>query len=234
MKRRGQELHHRPELRQYMLPTLVYYLKLIELPNLEVETYLRHEIESNPMLEETVSDNSDDNESGDPEEGDGSVDKEIDMDDISFMELFSEATQLPTDRKEYDFDPIENVPAQDDRLYDILMRQARDAFTGNDLELAQFIISNIEDDGYLAITPEDICTNGYIMDNVTAIIAAIQHFDPIGCAWRDVREPLLIQLSHAGYSEDSIEYMLVRDYFKELQCNTPRDIIKSMDITTHK
>jgi RNA polymerase sigma-54 factor len=214
-----------------MLPTLVYYLKLIELPNLEVETYLRQEIESNPMLEETTLDSSDDTDTGDNDEEDRSSDSEIDMDDISFMELFSEATQLPSDRKEYDFDPIENVPAQEDKLYDILMRQAREAFSGNDLELAQFIISNIEDDGYLAITPEDICTNGYTMDKVTAVIAAVQRFDPIGCAWRDIREPLLIQLSHAGYVEDSIEYVLVRDYLKELQCNTPRDIIKNMNIT---
>jgi RNA polymerase sigma-54 factor len=214
-----------------MLPTLVYYLKLIELPNLEVETYLRQEIESNPMLEETSMESSDDNESVDNDEEDQSTDTEIDMDDISFIELFSDAAQLPNDHKEYDFDPIENVPAQEEKLYDLLIRQARKVFSENDLELAQFIISNIEDDGYLAITPEDICTNGYTMDRVTEIISKIQHFEPIGCAWRDVREPLLVQLAHAGYAEDSLEYVLVRDYFKELQCNTPRDIIKNMNIT---
>jgi len=231
MKRRGQELQHRPELRQYMLPTLVYYLKLIELPNLEVETYLRQEIESNPMLEESTLDTAEENESIDNEENETDTNSEIDMDDISLIELFSDATQLPNESKEYDFDPIENVPAQEDKLYDKLMRQASDAFSGNDLELAQFIISNIEDDGYLAITPEDICTNGYSMDNVMVIISKIQHFEPIGCAWRDIREPLLTQLSHTGYSENSIEYILVRDYFRELQCNTPRDIIKNLNIT---
>ena len=31
---RGSELQYRPELRHYILPTLKYYLKLIELPNL--------------------------------------------------------------------------------------------------------------------------------------------------------------------------------------------------------
>lgn len=231
MKRRGQELQHRPELRQYMLPTLVYYLKLIELPNLEVETYLRQEVESNPMLEETSLDTAVEDETTDTEDDEQQSTNDIDMDDISLIELFNDANQLPNESKEYDFDPMENVPAQEDKLYDTLMRQAREAFTDDDLELAQFIISNIEDDGYLAVTPEDICTNGFSIENVTSIIAKIQHFDPIGCAWRDIREPLLIQLSHAGFSDDSVEYILVRDYFKELQCSTPRDIIKNMNIS---
>jgi len=54
MNRRSHELQYRPELKQYMLPTLVYYLKLIEIPNLELENYLRKEIETNPLLEQTT------------------------------------------------------------------------------------------------------------------------------------------------------------------------------------
>jgi RNA polymerase sigma-54 factor len=231
MKGRGQELQHRPELRQYMLPTLVYYLKLIELPNLEVETYLRQEIESNPMLEETSSESSEDTDADENTEQDSDTDQQIDMDDISFLELFSDAAQLPNENREFDFDPFDNVPAQEDKLYDRLMRQARAVFTGQNLEIAEFIISNIEDDGYLAVAPEDVCGSDYTIEHVNAIIAKIQHFEPIGCAWRDVREPLLVQLTHAGYSEDSIEYVLVSNYFKELKCSIPRDILKNLNIT---
>ena len=50
---RRSELQFRPELRHYILPTLKYYLKLIELPSLEIETFIRHELEANPLLEET-------------------------------------------------------------------------------------------------------------------------------------------------------------------------------------
>lgn len=232
MKGRGQELQHRPELRQYMLPTLVYYLKLIELPNLEVETYLRQEIESNPLLEEAAPESPEETDLTDSGERDNdTADGQIDMDDINFLELFSDGGQFPNERRESDFDPMDNVPAEDDRLYDKLMRQARDRFSGRDLEIAEFIISNIEDDGYLAVTPEDVCDTDFTLDRVTAIISKIQYFEPIGCAWRDVREPLLIQLSHAGYAEDSVEYTLVRDYFKELKCSTPRDVLKNLAIT---
>jgi RNA polymerase sigma-54 factor len=232
MKGRGQELQQRPELRQYMLPTLVYYLKLIELPNLEVETYLRQEIESNPLLEEVAPESSEETDTGEDTDRDNDIaEEQIDMDDISFLELFSDTGQVPNDHREIDFDPMDNVPAQEDRLYDKLMRQAREQFSDRDLEIAEFIISNIEDDGYLTLTPEDICDSDYTMDRVTAIISKIQRFEPIGCAWRDVREPLLIQLSHTGYAEDSLEYILVRDYFKELKCSSPREILKNLDIT---
>lgn len=230
MTRRGQELQYRPELRQYMLPTLVYYLKLIELPNLEVDTYLRQEIETNPLIEEMPSEATDSSENSTDESQDTGNNEQPNMDDISFVELFSDAVQLPTQSKEMDFDPFDNVPAHEDKLYDILIRQARDIFKGRDLEIAELVVSNIEDDGYLAATPEEICNHEYSIDEVTAIIAKIQLFEPIGCAWRDVREPLLIQLTHAGYSEDSLEYILVRDYFKELKCTSPREILKHLNI----
>ena len=38
---RRSELQYRPELRHYILPTLKYYLKLIELPNLEIAVYMK-------------------------------------------------------------------------------------------------------------------------------------------------------------------------------------------------
>ncbi|MBN2621465.1 hypothetical protein JXB22_10295, partial [candidate division WOR-3 bacterium] len=148
MKGRGQELQQRPELRQYMLPTLVYYLKLIELPNLEVETYLRQEIESNPLLEEVAPESSEETDTDEDTDRDNDIaEEQIDMDDISFLELFSDTGQVPNDHREVDFDPMDNVPAQEDRLYDKLMRQAREQFSDRDLEIAEFIISNIEDDG---------------------------------------------------------------------------------------
>jgi len=231
MNAKKHELQYRPELKQYLLPTLVYYLKLIELPNLELETYLLHELETNPLLEEESQEVSNETESAETEEEISETKDDImESHELDFLELFSEDTRMSYGGKESQFDPIDNVTAEGDKLYDILMRQARVVFNERDLEIAEFVISNIEEDGHLVVLTEEIVNEGYGIDDVVRIIKKIQHFEPIGCAWVDAKEPLLVQLEDLGYGEDSVEYMLVRDHLKDLKSNHPNDLMKRLNI----
>ncbi len=229
MNAKKHELQYRPELKQYLLPTLVYYLKLIELPNLELETYLLHELETNPLLEEESQEASNETESAEAETSE-TTDDVTESHELDFLELFSEDTRISYGREESQFDPIDNVTAEGDKLYDILMRQARVVFSERDLEIAEFVISNIEEDGHLAVPIEDIVNEGYSIDDVLRVIKKIQHFEPVGCAWVDTKEPLLVQLEDLGYGEDSVEYMLVRDHLKDLKSNHPNDLMKRLNI----
>jgi RNA polymerase sigma-54 factor len=231
MNKRKAEIQFRPELRQYILPTLTYYLKLIELPNLELGTYLRQELETNPLIEEKLEESSSETEEVEIEVEDSEKsDDQKEMDDTALLELFPDDVNISHGSRDRQFDPLDNVPAQGDKLYDYLMRQARGVFKDKDLEIAEVVISNIEEDGYLAATPEEIAQEGYDLNDVQRIIKTIQLFDPIGCAWRDVKESLLIQLGALGCDEDSPECILVRDYLKDLKSNHPRDIIKKLNI----
>ncbi|GAI25233.1 unnamed protein product, partial [marine sediment metagenome] len=132
--------------------------------------------------------------------------------------------------KDTQFDPMDNVPASGDKLYDILMKQAKVAFDDQNLEIAELVISNIEEDGYLATIPEEIAGDEYDISDVINVIQKIQLFEPVGCAWRDVKEPLLIQLKHSGHGENSIEYILVRDHLKDLKSMNPKSIINKLNI----
>jgi RNA polymerase sigma-54 factor len=98
------------------------------------------------------------------------------------------------------------------------------------LEIARLVISNIEDDGYLAASPEEIAGEGYEIDDVMRIIKRIQRFDPVGCAWRDKKEPLLIQLQALGCDTDSVECILVRDHLKDIKSTRCREIMKALKI----
>jgi RNA polymerase sigma-54 factor len=228
MKIRKHELQYRPELKQYLLPTLVYYLKLIELPNLELDTYVSHELETNPLLEEQQSETSEESTTED-EENESSEEEKDDFSDLN-LELFSEEPSIDYGARELEFDPFDNIPAQGEKLYDVLMQQARDVFDSKDLELAEYIILNIEDDGFLALSPEEIAGADYELSDVERIIKKVQCFDPMGCAWRDTREPLIIQLRQLGFDENSLEQILVRKHLKDLQGNHPREIMKTLNI----
>ncbi len=235
MYRKRNELRQQPELRQTFLPTLVYYLRLIELPNLELDVYLRQEIESNPMLEESSTDEIDNDEIGEStfseEEEMSDKEKQEQENEFDVAELFAdEPIQAAFDFEEYR-NPIDNVADEGERLYDLLLRQARSQCEGIDLEVAELIIANINDDGRLAAAPEDIASNEYPLDLVKKIIKKIQNFEPTGCAWQDPRDPLLIQLVKLGYDENSVEYILVRDHLKDLRSNHNEDLIKKFNIT---
>lgn len=231
MNAKKHELQYRPELRQYLLPTLVYYLKLIELPNLELDTYLRQELETNPLLEEQAQEALSETETSDREEDSETKEEQQDSEDLDFLELFSDDMRMSSSGgEESQFDPIDNVPAEGDKLYDILMRQAHEVFTDQELEIAELVIANIEEDGHLAGSPEEFAKEGYNLEEIRRIIKKIQHFEPVGCAWFDKREPLLVQLEDLGYKEDSLEYILVKDHLKDLKGNCPNDLMKRLNI----
>jgi RNA polymerase sigma-54 factor len=232
MNRRS-ELQFRPELKHYILPTLKYYLKLIELPNLEIENYIRHELEANPMLEELSAEaapESDERESSDEDKPEDL--KEIE--ELNIAELFADTPSTVYESSTEDFDPLDNVPAQGEKLNDYLLRQAFTAFQDQDLEIARMVISNIEDDGYLSSSPEEMADEGYELEDVRRIIMRIQRFDPVGCAWRDKKEPLFVQLEVLGCGSDSVECVLVRDYLKDMRSNRYAEILKTLGISEER
>jgi RNA polymerase sigma-54 factor len=233
MNRRS-ELQFRPELKHYILPTLKYYLKLIELPSLEIENYLRHELEANPLLEEMSADATSESDEG---EDSGDEDKPEDLkeiEELNIAELFAETPSAVYESSIEDFDPMDNVPAQGEKLSDYLLRQALTAFQDQDLEIARLVISNIEDDGYLSASPEEMAEEGYELEDVQRIIKRIQRFDPVGCAWCDKKEPLFVQLEVLGCEPDSVECVLVRDYLKDMRSNRYAEILKALGISEER
>lgn len=232
---RRSELQFRPELRHYILPTLKYYLKLIELPSLEIENFLRHELEANPLLEETPADTAaepgESEPAGEENPAENVKDKDKEIEDLSIADLFSDTPNTAYESVLEELDPLENVAAEGEKLGEYLLRQAFIAFQDQDLDIARAVIANIEDDGFLSASPEEIAGEEYEVGDVRRVIRQIQRFDPVGCAWRDKKEPLFVQLEALGYAHDSVEAVLVRDYLKDLRTNRYQEIIKALNIS---
>lgn len=223
MEKKISNLHHGLTLSPNLMHSLTYFLKLLEMPNLELEVLVRGELDTNPLLEEVEEE---------PEqelvETEGNRERE---EDFNLLEFYArEDIVSPSESIEEQPDLFENTPAQNDKLYDHLIKQAERKFTGRELEIAELIISNIEDDGYLTISPEELTHEGYNLDEIEKVRKEIQFFDPVGCAWRDVREPLLAQLNHLGYAHDSVEYILVRDYLKNLRTGNIKECLSDLNI----
>lgn len=227
MSNKETHLSQKLDVGTHILPSLVYYLKLLEMPNIELETLVRQELDTNPLLEEVEDEVEEGLVVNENEKSDNKNKKE----EFDLLDFYArdDLPNLPEPEEEQ-LDLFENAPAENDKLYNHLMRQAERKFTGKDLELAELIISNIEDDGYLTVSPEELAYEGYSINDIERVKREIQFFDPVGCAWRDVREPLLAQLQQLGYAFDSIECLLIRDHLKNLRNGNLKDIMEKLKI----
>ena len=213
----------RPELGLHlvMTPKLQQAIKLLQVPALELQQILKHELMVNPMLEEP-----DENEDSDPEEVVEAVDSDDDgelktrEDEIDWDRYLRDGFEYaPRDMggREEAEEGFERVPVVRFTLEDHLMSQLRmEGVSPEDMKIGEFIIGSINGDGFLTTPPEEIAELLSIdKEKVEAVLAKIKTFDPPGVGASDLRECLLIQLEQQGL-KDSLAWLLVSDYFEEL------------------
>ncbi|MDD2752846.1 MAG: hypothetical protein PHN59_06905, partial [Candidatus Omnitrophica bacterium] len=96
--------------------------------------------------------------------------------------------------KELDF-RLETM-AKKPSLQDVLLRQlGMFANTDDELRIGQEIIGNIDENGYLKTTLEEIClAQNVTLEQAERTLKLIQQFEPLGVGARNVSECLLIQL----------------------------------------
>ena len=94
----------------------------------------------------------------------------------------------------------------------MLMDQARETDLMDEQRgIAELIIGNIDDYGYLKATVEEMSTStGLPPEKIAEVLKLVQSFDPPGVGARDLRECLMLQLERAGRQE-TLEYRIVRD-----------------------
>jgi RNA polymerase sigma-54 factor len=94
----------------------------------------------------------------------------------------------------------------------MLMDQARETDLMDEQRgIAELIIGNIDDYGYLKATVEEMsASTGLPPEKTAEVLKVVQSFDPPGVGARDLRECLLLQLERAGRQE-TLEYRIVRD-----------------------
>jgi RNA polymerase sigma-54 factor len=92
-----------------------------------------------------------------------------------------------------------------------------DCAEGEVCEAAECVIGNLDQDGRLNATNEEIAAAGGWSDEVVERARAIvMTLEPVGCGARDVRECLLSQLEARGETE-RLAVQLIRDHLEELQ-----------------
>jgi RNA polymerase sigma-54 factor len=101
--------------------------------------------------------------------------------------------------------------------------------TDDVLAAGEAIIGNLDENtGFLDATVEEIAAMGpWPIEVVEHALQVVQWLDPVGCAARDVRESLLIQLQYHGCG-DRLAMRMVEDHFDHLQTHKLPELAKQL------
>jgi RNA polymerase sigma-54 factor len=223
-----QKLHLKLSQKLIMTPSLQQAIKLLQLSKLELQEVLNQELLENPLLEESAEEAKQEDAEAEAQEktqteeeakaAEPAPEKEKDsFDEIDYDAYFQDYIEYgynPRMGEEHEEFPIENTLTRPPNLTDHLawqlgMSDASPAVK----DIGAFIIGNIDEDGYLRATNEEIASAGpYDPADVEKAVSAIQSLDPIGVGARDLRECLLLQLEFLEVDNPLVE-TIVRDYW---------------------
>src|SRR5215471_11897936 len=164
--------------------------------------------------------------------------KELDglakLDWNDYLETYSNNWQesAPADSEDDHRSALENTSTRRRTLEDYLMWQlGLTSLSEADQRIAATIIYNLNDDGYLETPLDELAQQlETTAGEVERVLKRVQRFDPPGCAARDLRECLLLQLENLGM-EGSLAARIVRERLDLLEKHRYSEISKQFGVS---
>jgi RNA polymerase sigma-54 factor len=182
-----------------MTPQLQQAIKLLQLSRLELSDLITQEINENPVLDETLApeaEQKDESPAG-SDELQSTEEQPLPADDFDWRDYVdrsvapSGGTYFDGEERD-DYTPVitGKTSFADHLLWQLHMHRLSDT----EMEVGEYIIGNLDKDGYLLLTPEEIAADlGVSLELVEDVRKKIIKFDPVGVASRDLTECLLAQ-----------------------------------------
>jgi len=240
MAAQGMQQRQSLALQQVLSPQLQQSLLILQTPLLELRNLVQQEMETNPVLEELPEDTST-QERGETETAA----------DENFREEFEKLASLDEEWRDYmaqsagsSFDGrrgskdadekrqflFDSIPVQETLQQNLIAQLNQTVLSADDRRAAELIIGNIDDDGFLQSTTEEMALNsGIPQDDFERVLGLIQTFYPAGVGARDLRECLVIQLRRQG-KEHSLEHQIVSEHMDDLGRHRFVEIARRMAI----
>ncbi|MES2522176.1 MAG: RNA polymerase factor sigma-54 [Gemmatimonadota bacterium] len=243
-------------------PRLYQAMDLLYMPLLDLQQHLKQELLVNPFLElvepdEDEEESTESDESAEPENlAEPEVTSETEPektgdDDVDWEAVLLDGFETGGQREEHEQrEWYEPVTVDTRHLSDYLTEQLA-LLELNDREqfLAAEFVGNVNDDGYLACSLDQIREgiNEFLVreaeerdaesdvapftdGEMQAMLQRLQDLDPPGVGARDLRECLMLQLRAAG-QRDSLAYRLVEESFEELIAHRWSELSKRFGIS---
>lgn len=226
------------KLTQRLSPLQLQLVPLLQMNSLEIEEKVRSELDDNPALE--VNENAEDDRLDKTEDGETFAET---ADDICQAD-YRDEDDIPYYRtsisnRSADDEAPNAIIISESSLVDYLMEQVRERnLTDTQLQIAEYIVGNIDDNGYLsrslaAITDDLIFQTGLDVEveEIEAILHVVQQLDPPGVGARDLQDCLSLQLMRKkGTDISSLSLRVVNEMFDEFSKKHYDKIMSALDI----
>ena len=248
---------------QKLSPQQIQVIKMLEIPTVELDTRIKEEIEANPALEVDDTDEPDDNqEKLDSNETDSDSDSDNGNDD-DFSGNDDDGSPSEIDKNdEFDIDDYFNEDEYSNYKYSVnntspdqenkdIPFSGGNSFQENlksqlgllnlsedDMAIADFIIGNIDEDGYLRRDLESISDDILLLQNKSVsvedlqrILSAIQTLDPAGIGATSLQECLLLQVERKTKTPETLTAKaILRDFYEEFTKKHYDKILQGLEI----
>ncbi len=227
-------------LTQKLSPQQIQFIKLLQIPTVELEARIEEELETNPALEEGQEEPEETNDQSQEleDKADSTDDDEIDFedylhDDYSGYKMQGDGSN--PDEEDRDI-PIATSTSLNEQLIDQLGFLRLD---DRQKKIGEQLIGSIENDGYIRRDLEAIINDlAFSMnietdvDEIEEILRKIQTFDPPGIAARNLQECLLLQLERKADHSPEIDLGLriIEDCFADFTKKHYDKIMKKLNI----
>jgi RNA polymerase sigma-54 factor len=233
-----QKLHTRLVQKLILTPSLQQAIKLLPMSTLELADLLNQEMVENPLLEEVPTEEL---QPAEPQQEtkaaeQPAAEKPDTWDDADYEYFFGDylddgyRSRTPQEVKE--LPPIENTLSTAASLSDHLLWQLSLQTSDVTLvEIGRAIIGNLDDDGYLVASVEEIAAMAdWPVAEVERALQHIQTFDPVGVAARDLQECLWLQIRLLGLEGTPTE-KIVTEHLRLLQNHQVPEIARKLGMS---
>jgi RNA polymerase sigma-54 factor len=238
----GLKLNLRVSQKQILTPGLVQMVSVLALNRLELREMINQEMIANPVLEElseepTQTDNYSDETflkaetEKVPDKPESNPFDEFDVGTFFNQYLDTGGDGGKSQEREVSERPsFEKFLSSPSGLTDHLTWQLSVTICSDAVkEIAESINGNLDENGYLTASTEELTQNGkYSQDDMDDALAVVQDFDPIGVGARDLRECLLLQLK-AFDPSNTLAQQIVSDHLKQVQSNQLKEVARALN-----
>ncbi len=203
---------------QVLAPQLQQSLQILQAPMLELRNLIQQEIETNPTIELELTEPTVEDKQAERDEFQEEFERLSKLDDewrdyMAQNSSYSARSAEDEERRQFFFDSL----VKEETLQQHLLEQVQSSdLSASDSTVAELIIGNIDERGFLQSSPEEIANNtGMDAGDLARVLEFVQTFHPVGVASRDLRECLLIQLRRLG-KEQSLEFRMVERHMEDL------------------
>jgi len=245
-------LEQRLSLQQRLSPQQVLFSTLLQMPIMALEQRIKIELEQNPLLEEVTDI---DIELKEQEETSDPVQEEIkeSVDEVHKEELEKESEKeeekydfedFLNDEDGYEYNPVTKEPQEEyhpDPAPVTLAEYVLSQFhflqlSAEERGIGEYIIWNINEDGYLTLDTETIAHNLSTADQIVTpeqvekVLRLIQTLEPVGIGARNLQECLIIQLREQENSNE-LAVAVLEKYFDDFKNKRYEKLIKNLGIS---